>query len=729
MKKIYHLILFLSVFQCYSLFGQEPLRDKYGIYGGFSLNIHDADFMKIPDCPSCSPGYRSGFGTGINIGLVYDTHLQSDLVLGAKVLYRGIGGELSVIEPIQLLVSGVPTIGEFKHSINSSLSLFGIEPSLRYSIVDNFFISLGLNASYLLQKDYEQYERIISPINVGTFLDANGQNTFSRERNVFNGQLQNANTMYVAPFLSLSYVLPLNSTSTLFLEPELTYYHGITNIINDPLVQHWSVNSLSLGLSVKYSPTVSPKESPKELPKVEQQIIENIVRIDKIDTLRLQVDSVIIEYVPGLVYERNDIKNKGGIPTKTITSVRTDTIYTQRPSNISCNIVAVGIDAQGVEVPNPTFKIEEYVSNELDPLLNYIFFEDNSSTLPERYNKLDKSTASTFVVSDLFRDSTLPIYYNLLNIVGRRMIENPTAVLTIIGCNSDLSSEKGNMQLSIARANTVENYLIDVWGISQDRLKLSATGLSSKPSTPIGQPDKIAENRRVELYSDNPKILEYIFIEKVDRTANPPIARFKISVQNELPIANWSIKANQTSMPNLTFVKKGKDVPTNLDWALSSNQKITPQFPEVIKSAFTVEDIRGTIQTCIANDLKVDVKTVQEKRREMEGDYEIERFSLILFDFDQAKIEGMNKQIIDFIGNRLRFNSEIEIYGYADRTGSIEYNRELADKRAQETKKLLKRTDIIAKGVGSSALLYDNEYPEGRFYCRTVQIIVKTKVQ
>ena len=176
-------------------------------------------------------------------------------------------------------------------------------------------------------------------------------------------------------------------------------------------------------------------------------------------------------------------------------------------------------------------------------------------------------------------------------------------------------------------------------------------------------------------------------------------------------------------------MKKGKEVPTNLDWALSSNQKITPQFPEVIKGAFTVEDIRGTIQTCIANDLKVNVKTVQEKRREMEGDYEIERFSLILFDFDQAKIEGMNKQIIDFIGNRLRFNSEIEIYGYADRTGSIEYNRELADKRAQETKKLLKRTDIIAKGVGSSTLLYDNEYPEGRFYCRTVQIIVKTKVQ
>lgn len=725
MGKKYIKFLILCCLECTSLVGQESVRDSYGIFGGFSLNIHDADFKKIPDCPSCSPGYRNGYGTGPNIGIMYDIPLQDDLLLGTKFLFRGIGGELSIIEYIQVLVSGVPTMGEFKHSINSSLSIFGFEPTLRYAIGDNFFASFGINFSYMAKKDYSQYERIISPVDVGTFLDQNGQNTFSRERNVFSGQLQNANTAYLAPLVSLSYILPINVDSSIFLEPELTYYHGMTNIVNDPLVQHWSVNSISLGLSVKYSPKEIKIESPKEviIP------IENIVRIEKIDTMRLQVDSVITEYVPGLVFERNDVKNIGGIITRTITSVRTDTIFTQRNSNINCNIVAVGVDAKGEEVPNPTFKIEEFVSNELDPLLNYVFFDDNSSRLPDRYTKLDKASASTFVISDLFRDSTLPIYYNLLNIVGRRMIENPTATLTIIGCNSDLGSEKGNMQLSIARANTVENYLIDVWGISQDRLKLSATGLSTKPSTPINQPDKIAENRRVELYSDNPRILEYIFIEKVDRTANPPIARFKLSVQNELPVANWSIKANQTSMPNLTFEKTGKEVPSKLDWALSSNQKITPQLPEVIKSSFTVQDVRGTSQTCIANDLKVDVKTVQEKRREMEGDYEIERFSLILFDFDQAKIEGMNKQIIDFIGNRLRFNSEIEIYGYADRTGSLEYNRELADKRAQETKKLLKRTDIIAKGIGSSTLLYENESPEGRFYCRTVQIIVKTKVQ
>ena len=31
-----------------------------------------------------------------------------------------------------------------------------------------------------------------------------------------------------------------------------------------------------------------------------------------------------------------------------------------------------------------------------------------------------------------------------------------------------------------------------------------------------------------------------------------------------------------------------------------------------------------------------------------------------------------------------------------------------------------------AKGLGESVLLYDNDIPEGRFYCRTVEVILET---
>ncbi len=43
-----------------------------------------------------------------------------------------------------------------------------------------------------------------------------------------------------------------------------------------------------------------------------------------------------------------------------------------------------------------------------------------------------------------------------------------------------------------------------------------------------------------------------------------------------------------------------------------------------------------------------------------------------------AKIEGNNKNIVDFISKRIKSQSEIEIIGYTDITGSPEYNKRLS---------------------------------------------------
>ena len=67
--------------------------------------------------------------------------------------------------------------------------------------------------------------------------------------------------------------------------------------------------------------------------------------------------------------------------------------------------------------------------------------------------------------------------------------------------------------------------------------------------------------------------------------------------------------------------------------------------------------------------------------------------------------------------------------GYTDRTGNLEYNQKLAEQRGVSAQKSLGRDNAKVTGLGSSKLLYNNDFPEGRFYCRTVNIIVKTKTQ
>jgi hypothetical protein len=71
MRKVF-LLLVIPFF----LFSQEDApRNRYGIFGGYGLNSHIADFKRLPDCPSCSPGYKDGSGSGLSFGAVVDIPL------------------------------------------------------------------------------------------------------------------------------------------------------------------------------------------------------------------------------------------------------------------------------------------------------------------------------------------------------------------------------------------------------------------------------------------------------------------------------------------------------------------------------------------------------------------------------------------------------------------------------------------------------------------------------
>ncbi len=713
MKKIVLLILIP-----YLLFSQEQEnKSSYGVYVGYGLNSHDADFKRLPDCPNCSPGFKKGDGSGLNFGLVFDYQIDNNFFLSSKLLYKNLSGKLISTEKTTIIVEGTPSECEFEHSLEATLGVIGFEPSVKVNLLDKLMLNIGFNVSYILTKDYSQVEKITKPTDFGTFLNPDGSDSFSRERNKFSGTLQEANALYLAPTASLSYQLPIDKKGELFLEPEVSYHLGISNIVNDNLVNKWTVSSLTFGISLKYSPSES-------IPKKERNIDEF-----KIDTIKIEKDIIVSNYSKGEESVQVDlVENETEIINKKIVT-RTDTIFTQKVYKIDGTLTALGVDEKGNEIPNPKFVVEEFVSNRLDPLLNYIFFDENSSQLPERYIKINKNETKNFNINNLFRDSTLQLYYNILNIIGKRMTENPGANITLIGCNSDWEKEKGNINISNERNFTIKNYLTNIWNISEGRIKIQSRNLPEKASTPKTEPDKIAENRRVEIYSDNPKILEPIFIEKIDRSANPPVVRFKLDAQSDLPLSKWELKSYQESAPNNKFIKQGKSIVNQIDWELSSDQKIIPHFEEILKSELFIEDEKKNQKNIKGNDLKIEITTIQEKRRELQGDYEIERFSLILFDFDKATVEGNNKQIIDFIKSRIKENSEIEILGFADRTGNQEYNQKLAERRAIATQKAIGRIDAKAIGIGSSQLLYNNDIPEGRFYCRTVNIIVKAKVK
>ena len=730
MKKI---ILYFGIFIIipqfnYCIAAQDTKNDErisYGIWGSINSNTHNTDFKSLSECPSCSPGYNDGQGIGYGLGATIDVPYSSNWYLSGKVFFKTLNAELIRKEPIYVVQPSVlpngsidytRVLGEFEHSMDTKFSIIGIEPAVKYNIYKDFFLSVGLPSSLIISSEYSQIEKITKP-NSGTFMDDIGNDTYSRERNKSTGEIKSANSIYFGADFSLSYQLQLSANDEWALEPNISYTLGLTNLVTEKAVNHWYANSLGLGVALKYS----PKE--KAAPKNEYK------RIDKIDTIRVIVDNIDTDTIcKGITASHTTLSESDIIRMNIETISRTDTLKIAKHYVLKGDIEIVGIDSLNNETPNPKIRIEEFVYNRFEPLLNYIFFDNNSYQLPGRYKQFAVNQTRTFTFDSLLKASSIEMYYHILNIVGQRLTEIPSADLTIVGCNSDFGVEKGNIELSTARANTVRDYFVDIWGINPQRLKLEYRNLSSKASVPKTDPDKIQENQRVELYSKDESILKHVLINDTNRVATFPVLRLKPTINADAGLAQWKVSAFQNTDSigtRFDFAGTGNNI-ENADWNIKDSERNIPKFAEPIEYTLYAKDKRNKEITIRKQTPAVEIISVQAKRVEKSEDYEIERMSLILFDFDKASISKNHRKFIDNINTRIQDSSIVEIIGYTDRTGDKEYNISLAQRRASTIQKQLKACTYDIKA--GNEYIFDNESPEGRFYCRTVIVLIKTKI-
>ena len=719
-KKTILLIFIISFVNIFAEDSSDSLRIEFGAFINYSLNIHEADFQRIPDCISCSPGYRNGIGYGIAFGLVFEYPVTSYLNAGLRVLYNDYSSLLTAYEPILLSVDNKPLAGEIEHSLDVKLSSIGIEPIIKYKPIKDFSIFVGSHISSVIEHEYAQKEEITKPKSYGTFIDAEGNDTRSRTRNEFSGELQFAADYRFAILGGISYQLPLNKNRTLIAEPEIIFLYGFNQLVYSDLINYWTANSLRAGLSLKYAPEPT------------REIIQKFEYYDYIDTLKIQVKGMIKdELITGIPNIKQKVIEKKREKLTITETYRTDTLKIAVPYLLSCDIIAYGIDSTGKEIENPKILVEEFISRKLNPLLNMVFFEENSSEIPQRYTRITPKEAKWFHEDSLYFNSTLEIYHHILNIVGRRMIRNPFAHITLTGCNSDLGSEKNNTGLSKTRAESVRDYLIDVWEINASRIEIIYRNLPQIASVPMNEPDKIQENRRVEIASDDYSIIEPVFLDFIERRINPPVLRFKTSRVAETCVQNWTFNVSHPGydIKDRISISKNSDVLESIDVRLDNNYRLIPKSESPITYQLFVIDSVGNSNETIKKEIPVEIISMIEKAQENIDNYAIDNYSLILFGFDKADLGIEHRKIINFIQNRLTPNAEISILGYTDRTGNKEHNQKLASARAEMTLLEFMNSGNIVTADKSEVLLYNNDLPEGRFYCRTVEITVRTKIE
>jgi outer membrane protein OmpA-like peptidoglycan-associated protein/Tol biopolymer transport system component len=433
-------------------------------------------------------------------------------------------------------------------------------------------------------------------------------------------------------------------------------------------------------------------------------------------------------------------------PTRVVIPVRNDTsrIWTHDiPMNNEEPPVVKWVTTEPAlmkELPGrfPNFKgviIREKVTVELFPLLPMVFYDEGSGVFPKRYVLFNNPAMTNGFTEDTVT-STFNGYWNYLNVLGSRLRKNSNAKITIVGCNSmDVPAEK-SLELSRSRAEAVKKYLVDIWGIDPARLPVEARNLPEN-STLATTPEGIEENRRVEIKSEDWEIIKPI--KRSETVKYPDYRTVKFSLKNGLRLENVASRELVISHAGKEW-KRIKDLgpldaAMSPEWNWRSEGNKLPEDEKDMSVQLFITDKSGRVVPSNIDNTGVRQFSTKDVVAERLSDKTRETYNLILFKYNSSEMGKWNRKILDeYVFDRIKSSSDVQVNGYTDILGTDDYNLKLSQNRADASRKEIqnvikgKVNTLVSKGYGKTQPLYTNDLPEGRYYNRTVQVLVETPI-
>lgn len=387
---------------------------------------------------------------------------------------------------------------------------------------------------------------------------------------------------------------------------------------------------------------------------------------------------------------------------------------------------------------------DERTVRETFPVLNYVFFDLGSTEIPNRYVLLKKGQVPEFKEEnvELFTPANLSgrserqmvVYYNVLNILGNRMVKNPKSTVKLVG-----SSEDGKDD-ALEMAESVKTYLVTVWAIDGSRI---TTEGRDKPKIPSQQPGGTENlvllregDRRVSIESHSPELLM-----EFQSGPNAPLKPIQIIALQKAPLDSYVTFTNEGAGEVFTsWSIETKDEQGKLQYFGPYTQDVVAIPGKSIlgtrsKGKFIVKMI-GTTKDGQKVEKETVVNMVLWTPAKSE---EVMRFS-VPFNFDESEsIDMYNDYLTEVVSRKIPKNGKVIIHGHTDIIGDPAYNQKLSANRANDVKNIIQkalsnqgRTDVtfevLGLGEDDKVSPFENKYPEERFYNRTVIIdIVPSK--
>ncbi len=352
-----------------------------------------------------------------------------------------------------------------------------------------------------------------------------------------------------------------------------------------------------------------------------------------------------------------------------------------------------------VTIKNITIEGKIEVGNELLsslPLVNSVFFETNSSTIPSNYN--NKENLETYLYGDAIK-----AHNYLLPRIAQIVKNNPNSSIILQSSTSGEGNETNIIELSKNRAEAVKDALVAL-GIPENKIKIEAL---QSPKNPSNQTYKegVLENQRVEIILKNAPLQEYVDLQKY--------ANFKGNVDLEIMALNLEgkvVEIHNNMNDKVIKVDKSANYKLDLDFRLDPNKG-----KDQIKFYYKLGDSE------FESPKEIDYKMFPKEQ----VDLNLNNFLAILrFDYNSSMLSDENKELLRQMLEKLPEGVTIQILGSADELGTAQRNAILARERAENTMNYIKSISKkkISIEIGTSNEKFPEDTPQGRFLNRSIRV-------
>jgi len=655
----------------------------FGAAAGANFNFYRGSTYQLNSDFTPPATFHNGQGVGLYLTPLVEFH-RPDSRLGV-MLQAGYDNRKGSFEQ-------VVTPCNCPADLSTDLSYITVEPSLRLApFKSNFYLYGGPRLAFNLAKLFT-YKQGINPAYPEQVANPD-----------VNGDFSDMNKTLVSMQIGAGYDIPLSSQNkhTQFvLSPFVSFqpYFGQS----PRSTETWNVTTLRAGAALKLG---RGREIPASV-KVEEKVPAKVVVIEP-EVQKLGRDREIP--APVKVEEK-----------------------------VPAEVVVIEPEVQFAVIAPKNIPTGQSV-REMFPLRNYVFFDLGSTEIPDRYVMLRKDQVKdfkedqreSFKPKDLsgHSDRQMIVYYNVLNILGDRMMKNPSTTIKLVG-----SSEKGPKDAR-DMAESIKTYLVSVFGIDASRI---STEGRDKPNIPSEQPGGTRElillregdDRRVSIESSSP-----ILLMEFQSGPNAPLKPVEIFAVQEAPPESY-----------VSFDVEGADEAFS-SWLLeirdeNGNVQYYGPYTEE-KVSISGKSILGTRPE---GDYKVTMigqtKSGKTVKKETSAhvvlwtppkNEEVMRFS-ILYEFNKSKAIAMyEKYLTDIVTPMIPDGGTVIIHGYTDIIGGETYNQELSLARANDVRNIIEKGlskagrsdvkfEVYGFGEDEKSSPFENKFPEERFYNRTVII-------